>query len=245
MKFRPIPIFIAGAVFSAGVIGTTTWLRAADDNVITACANKKSGVLRYLTKGSCNRKTENQVTWNKTGIPGPAGAKGDSGAKGETGATGAAGAKGDTGAIGKNIRVIDAAGRDHGLALGTYNAGNGVDILFEGGIWTLNNTTGNNKVSGNIVFPGTYSDSGCTKLLWLSSDGQLSNGQQRGATTLSNGTVIYVKPVGSPFLGSTVNVYLSERGTCSRSTSTDVEFFTAVETISGPTFTPPFRLIIE
>ena len=88
MKLRPVAMFVAGAVFSVGIIGTTSWIRAADNNLITACAHKKTGTMRYLTKGKCKSKSETPVTWNLAGIPGPGGSTGDTGAKGETGVTG-------------------------------------------------------------------------------------------------------------------------------------------------------------
>jgi hypothetical protein len=80
--------FFTGVIFCATAIGTTTWLRAGNDHVITACANKKTGVMRFSKNGSCNRKTENVVSWNASGVAGPAGPIGATGPKGETGPPG-------------------------------------------------------------------------------------------------------------------------------------------------------------
>ncbi len=242
MKLRASVAFVSGVVVAVASLGATTWLRAAEDNIITTCANKKTGVLRYLSKGTCNRKTETQVTWNQVGRAGPQGITGEMGPKGEAGATGP---KGETGAMGKNVRVIDSAGRDHGIALGTASRGYEVDILFDGGIWTLANTDGDAKVTGSISTGNTFSDSSCTKPLWFANG--VPHEQQRGATVLANGAVSYVRPVGSPFRGSTIEVYYSAPGSqsCNRSTFFDTELFTAVESIKGPTFIPPFKLVIE
>lgn len=80
--------FFAGVIFCATAIGATTWLRAGNDDVITACANKKTGAMRFSKSGSCNRKTENVVSWNASGVAGPAGPIGATGPKGETGPPG-------------------------------------------------------------------------------------------------------------------------------------------------------------
>lgn len=239
MKLRTSVAFVLGVVIGVASLGATTWLRAADDSIITACTNKKTGVMRYLIKGSCNKKTETKVTWNQMGATGAQGIKGDPGTKGD------AGAAGPPGTTGKSARVIDAAGRDHGFALGVYDHGVSVAILFDGGIWTLKNTDGRDKVSGYLSSGGTYSDSGCTTALWFGNSPM--SDQLRGANALANGTTLYVKAVGSVFRGSTVDVYYSAPGSqsCNRSTFFDNEIFTAVEVTTGPTFSPPFRLVVE
>ena len=48
----------------------------ATPNTITACADKRTGAMRYVANGKCNARTETRVQWNQTG---PAGATGASG----------------------------------------------------------------------------------------------------------------------------------------------------------------------
>lgn len=60
---------------------------------IVACANKKSGVLRYVKSGKCLR-TETKLSWNQQGVQGPAGSTGPNGATGPIGPSGAAGVAG-------------------------------------------------------------------------------------------------------------------------------------------------------
>jgi hypothetical protein len=233
MKRNVLVSFVAGLIVATVAVSGVTWLQASSDNVITACANKKTGVMRYLIKGKCNKKTETRVIWNQAGIPGPPGIQGD------------AGARGDTGAPGKHVRVVDAAGRDHGMALSVSEDGYSVTILFEDGVWTLQNRTDGRKVRGFLSSEGTYSDSACTSPLWYGAAPAAPH--YRGSRVSTDGSVGFVKAVGEPFLGSTVEVYYSERGsqTCTKSTFFNTELFIAVETTTGPTFTPPFRLVVE
>jgi len=105
MMFNRLGAFTLGVIITAVSVGAVSFVNASGDANIKACANKKTGVMRYIAKGKC-KKTERALTWNQTGpqgLAGNAGAKGDTGAagaKGDTGAAGAAGAagaKGDTG----------------------------------------------------------------------------------------------------------------------------------------------------
>lgn len=70
-------------------------------STITACQNKKTGVLSIKKK--CKKKKERVVTWNQVGLQGPAGptgATGPAGATGPPGATAPTGAAGPAGATG-------------------------------------------------------------------------------------------------------------------------------------------------
>lgn len=71
---------LAGVIIGATVGGIG--MVVATPNTITACANKRTGALRYLADGKCNSKTENKIEWNQTG---PAGAIGATGATGLSG----------------------------------------------------------------------------------------------------------------------------------------------------------------
>ena len=67
---------------------------------IVACANKKTGAMRYSKSGKC-AKTETKVSWNIAGTNGTNGTADTAGAKGETGTTGAKGETGTTGTKGE------------------------------------------------------------------------------------------------------------------------------------------------
>ncbi len=84
-----VGVGIAGA---AGYAVTST--HGEDSQVIQACKNKSSGLLRIVDRASNCKPYESYLTWNVVGPRGPAGPPG------ATGATGAKGDKGDTGAQG-------------------------------------------------------------------------------------------------------------------------------------------------
>jgi hypothetical protein len=99
MRFS-IKSFALGFGCAAISLGAVTYVSASSDKTIKACANKKTGAMRYIAKGAC-KKTETALSWNQNGpqgLPGSAGTNGTSGPKGDTGITGL---KGDTGARGE------------------------------------------------------------------------------------------------------------------------------------------------
>jgi hypothetical protein len=77
----------------------TALASAATPASIKACANKKSGALRLLAKGTCTKK-ERALSLSQTGPAGPAGPGGAAGAPGAPGAQGPAGSPGAPGADG-------------------------------------------------------------------------------------------------------------------------------------------------
>ena len=81
MKFNRLGAFTLGVVITAVSVGAVSFVNAAGDATINACANKKTGSMRYLAKGSC-KKTETLLSWNQMG---PQGTPGATGAKGEAG----------------------------------------------------------------------------------------------------------------------------------------------------------------
>jgi hypothetical protein len=91
--------FTLGVVITAMSVGAVSLTSAAGDKTIKACANKKTGAMRYISKGSC-KKTETSLTWNQMGPQGMPGAPGAAGVNGAKGDTGTAGARGETGALG-------------------------------------------------------------------------------------------------------------------------------------------------
>ncbi len=99
MKFNRLGAFTLGVIITGVSVGAVSFVNAASNGTLKACANKTTGVMRYISKGSC-KKTETSLSWNQMGpqgLPGAAGTNGTGGAKGDTGATGA---KGETGAAG-------------------------------------------------------------------------------------------------------------------------------------------------
>jgi hypothetical protein len=99
MKFNRLGAFTLGVVVTAVSVGTVSFVNAAGDKTLKACANKKTGVMRYISKGSC-KKTETSLSWNQKGsqgLPGTAGTNGTNGTAGVKGDTGTAGASSPTG----------------------------------------------------------------------------------------------------------------------------------------------------
>ena len=102
MKFNRLGAFTLGVVITAVSVGAVSFVNAAGNETLKACANKTTGVMRYISKGSC-KKTETSLSWNQMGpqgLPGNSGTNGTNGTAGAKGDTGAAGAKGETGAAG-------------------------------------------------------------------------------------------------------------------------------------------------
>lgn len=96
MQVNRIGTFTLGVVITAVSVGAVSFVNAAGDASIKACANKTTGAMRYIAKGSC-KKTETLLSWNQMG---PQGTPGSTGATGTKGETGVAGPKGDAGGAG-------------------------------------------------------------------------------------------------------------------------------------------------
>jgi hypothetical protein len=84
MKFNRFSAFTLGVVFTAVSIGAVSFVNAASDKTLKACANKTTGQMRYLTKGLC-KKTETSLSWSQMGPQGVAGTKGETGVAGANG----------------------------------------------------------------------------------------------------------------------------------------------------------------
>jgi len=81
------------------LLSTNLYFAASDTNSITACVNKKTGVLRVSSK--CN-PSERVITWSKVGPQGLPGEKGDKGEQGVAGLNGTQGEQGIQGVSGAN-----------------------------------------------------------------------------------------------------------------------------------------------
>ena len=68
---------VVGVIIGATVGGIGVVI--ATPNTITACADKRTGVLRYVANGKCNARTETKIEWNQAGPTGATGATGASG----------------------------------------------------------------------------------------------------------------------------------------------------------------------
>ena len=136
MKFNRLSAFTLGVIITAASVGAVTYVNAASNATLKACANKTTGAMRYISKGSC-KKTEKLLSWNQMG---------------------------PQGASGQNFHVIDAAGRDLGPAVGLSDLGQAAIITYEGGLWNLNSFS--NFPSGVLsAYVQFYSDSACTAVL--------------------------------------------------------------------------------
>ena len=91
--------FVSAIVFIAAFLVGAVVPANADD-VINACYNRKTGVLRIVEDQYSCRKTENPISWNQMGPPGDRGPAGVAGPKGEPGAPGPPGPKGEQGVAG-------------------------------------------------------------------------------------------------------------------------------------------------
>ena len=222
-SFRSFAIGFGCAALSLGAV---TYANAATNATLKACANKTTGVMRYISKGSC-KKTEKLLSWNQMG---------------------------PQGANGQNFHVIDAAGRDLGVALSS--SATTANIMYEGGIWTLQNTGyTESDINGELNSKSSFSDSSCVIPYW-EAPSQFTGLIQmaRGAMTVS-GTTKYYKPSGTPFLGGTSKFYRRQGAVvggvreCVEVTDSDTvadfaaTYFTNVVEVTPPPFTAPFTIV--
>ena len=243
MKLNRLGAFTFGVVITAVSVGAVTFANAAGDATLKSCADKKTGVMRYIAKGKC-KKTETSLSWSQMGP------------QGLPGVTGAAGAAGTNG---QNFHVIDATGRDLGIALSS--SATTANIMFEGGIWQLSNTGYNQyQIQGEFYPSGSYIDSSCVTPYWTAPGGFSGLLQSaRGAMTVS-GTTKYFKPTGTPFLGSTMKFYARQgvrvdgvRACIEVTNSVNSDFvsdfaityFTDVIEVTPPEFTAPFTIVAK
>lgn len=159
MQFNRLSAFTLGVIITAASVGAVSFANAAGDATLRACANKTSGTMRYISKGSC-KKTETSLSWSQMGPQGTPGIAGETGIAGTKGDIGAAGTNGTNGTNGQNYYAVDATGKTLGPVLG--NLGSSVDVLIDNLIWTLDKATNipSNYTSGGSL---TYhSNSSCT-----------------------------------------------------------------------------------
>jgi hypothetical protein len=260
MKFS-FKSFAVGFGCAALSLGAVTYANAAGNGTLKACANKTTGAMRYISKGSC-KKTETSLSWSQMG---PQGLPGVAGSKGDSGTAGTAGTDGANGINGKNFHVIDATGRDLGEALGTSSGGNSADILYDGGIWAVEQ--GRSIVSGSLIKTNFFSDSLCTNHLMASNtstsqsvsissmargwNGDSTNPKYYKATgpiltrsTTPNFGITYTRPVDSWVLTCTPSSSVLYQTTYPINADS-YSYFTAVVEVTPPAYTAPFTLVAK
>jgi hypothetical protein len=188
-SFRSFAIGFGCAALSLGAV---TYANAAGNKTLKACANKKTGAMRYISKGTC-KKTETSLSWSQMGpqgLPGAAGAKGDAGAagtngvdgaKGDTGAAGTNGAAGSNGTNGQNFYAVDSTGKTLGPVISHCDGCNRdsvVGVLIDGKNWSFETSRYyiSNSEPSNSAF--AYKDSSCTQPWFVISNTWAPNPQE-------------------------------------------------------------------
>jgi hypothetical protein len=250
MKFNRLGAFTLGVVITAVSVGAVSFVNAAGNRTLKACANKTTGVMRYISKGSC-KKTETSLSWNQigpTGLPGAAGTNGTDGA---------AGTKGDTGAVGTNgldgkaLYVVDATGKTLGQVLGDGSGGlNQLSPTFltlvGNRIWVL--SSNDYSVQGNGGF-SDFSNQTCT--IPLGSTQLLTKTPSQttfGDMTPTEGQTYIASSKFADDSDLTKTVYTRDEGICRLKTTRerrgDVSLWN-LEAITPPTYTAPLTIVAK
>ena len=249
MKFNRLGAFTLGVVITAVSVGAVSFVNAAGDATLKACANKKTGVMRYIAKGSCNKKTETTLSWNQTG---PQGLPGSAGEKGDTGATGTNGTAGTTGTNGQNFYAIDATGKDLGII--TQATAGQIVVYSQGGLWDWSTEF---YGGGTILY--LFKDSSCTipiaagfGVSYTSYDFSLSQRWILAKSLLTVPTAAY-KATGQKFdIGSSTLIYVwsSQNQTCTSKTPNSYfgmerPWLTNLVEVALPTYTAPLTIVAK
>jgi hypothetical protein len=96
-----IPYLALLLVLAVGIGGGYA-LAASKNRTISACADKKTGILHLKTRGRCKRG-QTRVTWNQVGPQGPQGTPGPQGPQGSAGPQGVQGPAGPPGVPGVTV----------------------------------------------------------------------------------------------------------------------------------------------
>jgi hypothetical protein len=243
MKFSRLGAFTLGVVITAVSVGAVSFVNAAGNGTLKACADKKTGVMRYLAKGKC-KKTETSLSWGQIG---------PQGLPGTPGASGTAGAKGEMGMSGPNFFAVDANGKTVGQILGAYSGT--YTILIGEKIWNAMKTR---YSLGGFTDYGIsyYSDSLCTRPFITPSKGDAINTKDTYVDNSRGDSALYkaYSPTGSLLSWTDRDVYnynpeRTPGPACQQltsgekiSNSSSLDLFDMVQ-IEKPTYTPPLRLV--
>jgi hypothetical protein len=236
MDFNRLGAFTLGVVITAVSVGAVSFVNAAGDKTLKACANKKTGVMRYIAKGSC-KKTETSLSWNQMGAQGSPGLKGDTG---------------PTGASGENFHVIDATGRDLGSAVPVNDQF--AWVKHEGGLWEVGNDHG--FPTGTLRPSHFYLDSLCTVNLALGFSEVTSESRGWNGNLTSP---MFWKMKGETFKFSNANRIIYAKvgfSNCVSSTTPGFNYFLTgsfdtdpllleVTEVTPPAYTGPFTLVAK
>ena len=257
MKFNRLGAFTLGVVITAVSVGAVSFVNAAGDKTLKACANKTTGAMRYISKGSC-KKTETSLSWNQMG---PQGIRG---ADGSNGTNGAEGAKGDTGVAGTNGQnqwAVDANGTTLGPIRSVSSQGcdsSCIVVEIGGRLWALSLTS--KQIWSNGAGRIFYTDAACKNPVAKFNNSHdpnpqlitLDNGGYYGEwDSFSDASKAYVtKGVGFSFSSREIWT-LALDGSCLaltnlQKTNWDLEsrLFTLTE-ISKPTYTAPLTIVAK
>ena len=245
MKFTRLGAFTLGVVITAVSVGAVSFVNAAGNGTLKACANKTTGVMRYISKGSC-KKTETSLSWNQMGPQGLPGSSGTTGAKGDTGAAGVAGTNGS------DFQLIDAAGKVLGLMIGPAGGIGDYQIISGDHLWVVN--SGSYRISGTGYALGSiFSDSSCTTSLGLRSSRSVLSQVTFGYRDAQEGSMFKAGDLYSQVSDNSKNLYESNSGTCSLMTESakskqewqTTDYLFNLIPITPPTYTAPLTIVAK
>jgi hypothetical protein len=248
--------FAIGFGCAALSLGAVTYANAAGDATLKACANKKTGVMRYVSKGSC-KKTETSLSWNQMG---PQGLPGVTGIKGDTGAAGTNGPNGSNGTNGQNLFLVNSNGSDIGQI--TSATGTSATVMFNNFRWdvellsgSINSAATTFWIDSTCSLPVAYVDS---NTVGVSNIGVPANTQLVVVDLGFNGSYessdkVYKMTGNGLSMASQSSVYRKgNTGTCdewnsSEKTMFDTTYkggiFALTEILTRPTFITPLSIV--
>ncbi len=234
MKFSRLGAFTLGVVITAVSVGAVSFVNAAGNGTLKACANKKTGVMRYISKGSCNKKTETSLSWNQMGP------------------TGLSGAAGVAGTNGSDFQLIDAAGKVLGLMIGPTGGIGDYQIISGDHLWVVNSDS--YRISGTGYALGSiFSDSSCTTSLGLRSSMSVPSQVTFGYRLAQEGSMFKAGDLYSQVSDNSKNLYQSNSGTCSLMTESakreqewqTTDYLFNLIPITPPTYTAPLTIVAK
>jgi hypothetical protein len=255
MKFNRLGAFTLGVVITAVSVGAVSFVNAAGNGTLKACANKTTGLMRYISKGSC-KKTETTLSWNQMGPTGLSGSAGTNGTAGANGTNGSAGAKGEVGPAGQNFHAIDATGKDLGII--TQGNASEVTVYSEGGLWPWQTQA---YLTNSSLY--IFRDSSCTVPLAINTNAVYvaasqfvfpSNNRWILAKSAQSLPTAAYKASGQVFdIKSLTTIYIWNTNSQTCTSKTPSTFFfegeniyaTDLTTVSLPTYTAPLTIVAK
>jgi hypothetical protein len=145
--------FAICALLTPVSLGAYRYVEAAGTSkTLVACADRKTGVMRYLTKGKC-KNSERRITWNQQGLQGNPGLQGAPGLQGERAL--------ETFISSANF-VVDGNGAFVGHLLSVYSS-DLIILALDGKIWRYDFHSGGTRAA--ITVSDFFSDSNCQQPL--------------------------------------------------------------------------------